>query len=206
MDASPQSHEKDAHAGRRRLGDLSKETIATATAAVALVAASVGLLFDLWPTLKPDPGTHIGAEMSVSAVERNVTYGAWLRRSSGTEQNYQARLAQYLHEAESDRGLRIRGELAYVKVRVWGFKRRSVTLHWSVYNARTQQRTSLEGTIEQGQQSGVRLDAPTDEFVAEMWIPPARGKSSYFVRIEAREADGTLLAIADSSPFVGLAP
>jgi hypothetical protein len=191
---------------RRRLRDVSKATIATATAMVALTAAAVGLIFDLWPGLSPEPGTHRGAELSVLAVERNVSYGEWLRRSSGTEQIYKTRLRQQLRGAESDAGLRIPGELAYVKVSIFGFKHGSVTLRPSVYYASSQERKPLGGQLEQGGQSLVHLNAPIDEFVAEIWIPPVRGAGRYFVRIEARDTSGTLLAVADSSPFLGLSP
>ena len=181
-----------------------KATAAVITSVVALIAAFIGLGFDLWPTLRPDPRTDVGADLTIVAVERNVTLRDWMRRSSGSPEEYRRRRAEYVREAEGVGAMAFPGELAYVEVSVRGFKRRGVILNWAVYNARASERTTVESSMEQGQHTSVGLDAPKDEFVAELWIEPVFGRRLYFVRAEAREPDGTLLAIADSKPFRGL--
>ena len=177
--------------------------VAGLTALVALVVALAGLVFDFVPSLRPDPRTQSGADLAVVAVERNVTLGEWMRRTSASPEAYARRRAAYMREGGSAAGLRLPGELAYVDVAVRGFKRRGVVLSWALYDARTQERTGAEGSTAH-QATQVRLGAPTDEFVAELWIEPRFDARRYFVRTEAREPDGTLLAVADSEPFRGL--
>ena len=190
---------------RDRLAALPKTTVVAATAVIALIAAVVGLVFDLWPELKPDPRTQVGADLAVIAVERNVTLGEWLERSSGSAEEFARRRADYLDDGGSEAGLRIPGELAFVKVSVRGFKRRGISVRWAVYDAATQERVAgLAGRPEGREATEVDLEAPTDEFVAELWLGPVPGPRRYFVRVEAREGGGTLLAVADSDPFRGL--
>jgi hypothetical protein len=171
------------------------------TAAIALISGGAGLVFDFWPSLRPDPRTELGSKLAVVTVERNVTFDDYLRRRGGSEARYQQRRAQEVARAGSSAGLQIRGELAYVQVAVHGFKRRQVSVYWSIYDARREERKRT-GTW----QAHWRLDAPADTFVDELWLPPVVGSATkYFVRIEVRGPNGVLLALADSRPFRGLA-
>ena len=125
-------------------------TIALVTALVALGSAAVGLIFDVKPDLRPDPRTTLSAEIDVFGVERNVPTEDWLRRVTRSERAYRARrdaiLAEQFPEgpeptpAEIAEVLATEGQLAYVQTKIAGFKRRALTLRWSVYNARTQRR------------------------------------------------------------------
>jgi hypothetical protein len=178
-----------------------KSGVVGATAAVALVAAVAGLVFDLRPDLRPDPRADLGAELDVLAVERGVTYGDWLRRRSGSHEQFLRQRAEYLREGGNAAGLKIPGELAYVKVAVRGFKERRVRLRWAIYDAKSARRVLRRAGVED---TRVALQAPLDEFVSELWLGPITGPGRYFVRVEARQDDGTLLAIADSKAFRGL--
>jgi hypothetical protein len=185
---------------RRRLGTAG---FAAITAVVALVSGVVALTFDLWPSLRPDPRTDVGATASVLAVERNVKLGEWMRRVSQTDADLRRRQRKYFASGGSRDGLLIPGQLAYVRASVRGFKRRDVTLRWSIYDARTKER-EREDSWDRANRSGLALGAPRDESVAEIWLQPVVGARTYFVRIEIRDDDGVLLAIADSKPFRGL--
>lgn len=186
-------------------GRALKAGVALATGLVALVAAVAGLVFDFWPSLRPDPRSELGADIVVLAVERKVSVREWMRRAAGTSEEYQRRRDEALPETESPEGLSIRGFVAYAEVSVRGFKRRTVVLQYAIYDRLSQTRV-WTSRAEQGQNSVISLDAPRDEFVAELWVQPVQPpRRSYFLRVEVREPDGgALLAMADSRPFRGL--
>jgi hypothetical protein len=174
------------------------------TAFVALVTAGAGLVFDFFPSLRPDPGLNRVASVSVFAVERGVSEMDYLQRTVHDPDQLGAAIA-----AERKAGrLNVRGELAYVDVHVEGFKRRSVTLRWSVYDASRDKRFQL------GDEGGSdlfgakrKLQAPTERSVELLWFPPLMGHDSkYFVRVQAEDSERVILAVADSKPFRGLAP
>ncbi len=176
---------------RRRLGMAG---VTALTAALALVSGVVALLFDLVPALKPDPRERLGAEVSIFDVEPGVTIGDWLKRTNQREQLRQI-------GRRGGGGLTVKGNLVYVKTTIEGFKRRRASLGWWVYRTRTRTRLQ-EPQFYDRRAVEVRLDAPTDRSLQEVWIPempPLPG--SFFVRVELRDANDVLLAVADSKPF-----
>lgn len=159
------------------------------------------MVFDLWPELRPDPRSELGSDASVVAVERNVTRDEYLRRRYPSPSDYQRRRREEIAQAQGQvAGLRIHGELAYVRVKLHGYKGSRVVVRWSIYDARRQ--TRITQAKSESRWTG---DAPTDRFIDEIWLEPAFGSHRrYFVRIEVREPHGVLLAMADSEPFTGL--
>ena len=87
---------------------------------------------------------------------------------------------------------------------VEGFKRRDVVLRWSMHDNRSKRRIHEITSANAGQ---ISLDAPTDRSVLRLWAPPAPAFKKVFLRIGlfARH-DGTMLAVTDSSPFLGEVP
>lgn len=187
-DESEQSATVGPQRRRRRPG---LAAVTAVTAALALVSGVVALLFDLVPALKPDPRERLGADVSIFDVEPNVSYGDWLRRT-----NQRARFRR-----EGPGAAQLPGKLVYVKTTIEGFKRRSASLRWSVYRARTRTRVPSPAFRDQHAVE-VRLDAPTDRSLQELWVPqlpPLRGP--FFVRVELRDRHNVLLAVADSRRF-----
>jgi hypothetical protein len=119
----------------RQLGTVG---YALAASVLALVASVTSVVFTLWPGLKPDPRERLGADVSVFDVEPSVTYGAWLQRTSATEEEVRRRQDRYIRRAglpgeradpATRRGLlNVKGNVAYVRVTIEGFKRRSVVI------------------------------------------------------------------------------
>jgi hypothetical protein len=178
-----------------------KLTLTAITALVALATAGVGLVFDLWPGLRPDPRSEFQADVRVLTVEPDVSYADFLRRTlSGDDLQRAVREANeeqiFLHDP---------GFLVYVETTLRGFKRRSTRLRSSVYDAETNRRFSVKdltdvfGAVETG-------EAPSDRSVQRLWIQPLPDPASdYFVRIEVyTEDEETLLAIGDSERFAGV--
>ncbi len=189
-------------------------TIALATALLALASAGLGLVFDVKPDLRPDPRTTSSADISVFSVERNVSTDNWLRRVTRSERAYRTKrdaivAANFEGDtkptpAEIADVLATEGQLAYVQTKIAGFKRRSLTLRWSVYNARTLRR--LEDGERMANATGAELvgQAPTDASVSLVWIPMVVARGEYFARFELVDPSGVMLAVADSQKFPGL--
>jgi hypothetical protein len=193
----------------RRLGKLRSVGPMT-VGAVALISSAIAVAFALWPTLKPDPRDRLGADLGVFSVETRVAHDAWLRRVSPTPDSYGDLRTATLREASLDGGppgadeerriLRQQGTLFYVKMTIEGFKRRNVTLRWSLYSARSRRRLPEPG-LQDVPVAGVHLEAPTDRSFVEVWVPPVSSTGACFARFELVTHDGTLLAVADSPRY-----
>jgi hypothetical protein len=126
--------------------------VTAATALLALASGALGLYFDLWPERRPDPRTELGSDAAVLAIERDVSRGEYLRRLYPSPRDYRRRRQQEIALAKGQvAGLRVRGELAYVRVTLRGFKGNRVLVQWSIYDARqkvriTQARTEARFT------------------------------------------------------------
>jgi hypothetical protein len=175
--------------------------VTAATAVLALASGVTGLVFDLWPSLRPDPRTQLGSEAAVVAIDRYVTRDEYLRRRFPGAAAYRRARRREVERAQGQvGGMGIAGELAYVSVTVHGFKGRRVNVSYSIYDARRQVRRTPAHT--EARWTG---DAPNDQFMDEIWLEPVfGGRERYFVRVEVRGPNGVLLTLADSRPFAGL--
>ena len=162
----------------------------TAVAAlVALATSIVSLLFTVAPALKPDPRDRVGADVSVFAVERNVTIGEWIARAfSGPER-------EVLRKRYPDRAAL--GELLYVRTSVDGHKHRRVTLRVSVVDSDTERRVPPQ-EIDAPPIAPVALSSPSERSVRAVWVPDlSHEPTGLFFRVELWDEHG-MLAIADS--------
>jgi hypothetical protein len=169
------------------------------TAIVALISAAVALAFELWPSLKPDPGEQFTGAVHVVTVERGVTGTEWAKESD--RDHWREKLAQFQQKHGSPT---LSGEVAYVDATVQGFKRQSTKLQWTIYDAKTGERVTTED-LKEVPDFDRTAEAPTDRSVQLVWLPPLNDPHRrYFVRIELLAPDNTFLAVADSKPFRGL--
>jgi hypothetical protein len=181
----------------RRLGTLAWTAV---VAAVALASGLTGLVFDLWPGLKPDPRTKLSGEVSVFAVDPSVSYGEYLKRTSFSDTEFQRRSLQVCDGRRTCNRLALPGEQIYINTTVEGFKRRAVILRLSLYRAATHRRVAGISDVDVAREN---LDAPTDRAVVPVWlICPPQPWARYFVRVELyHRGDNVLLAVGDSKPF-----
>lgn len=183
---------------RRVLG----ESRTALTAVIALVAAGVGLLFQLVPALKPDPRERVGASIEVFAVEPRVRVDEWAREASSqdVEGAYQRVLGT--RTLEPGQGA-YPGTVVYVRVEVDGYKHRAVALRGGLYSARTQRRLPVFGPRDR-QRSTVPIDSPSRRNVQLMWLPDISADTDpEFVRVELVDSEsGAILAVADSPTLV----
>jgi hypothetical protein len=181
----------------RRLSGLAWTAL---VAIVALTSSLITLIFELWPGLRPDPRTTLGADVSVFAIDPGVTYGAYLQRLSFSPSDFDGRLAAACGQSRRCGRLKLRGEEVYVRTIVDGFKRRSISMRLSLYNAATHTRVQGASDVDVANE---RLSSPSDRAVVPVWLicpPDASGR--YFVRVELyHRGDDVLLAVGDSTPF-----
>lgn len=179
------------------------------SAVLALASTFITIIFTLVPGLKPDPRERVAADVSVFDVEPAVAHAAWIRRTSSTAAEEARRQREYIREAAipgesvdaqtQQKLLRVKGNVVYVTLTIEGFKRRNVSLRWSMYGARSGQRVPQED-FQDARVGDVDLEAPTDRSVVQFWVSPVPVRYEVFVRVEL-VSDGTLLAVADTGKF-----
>jgi hypothetical protein len=173
------------------------------TALVALASGVLAILFQIAPSLRPDPRDRVGADIAIAAVEPGVTLESWIDRAfPKVDSDRELRAILGTNPAQSERDFE--GEVVYVKLDVTGFKRRRVYLQGAVYDGRThEQLSSIGGRAI----PAVRMTAPNERVVKLLWIPDLTfdRKSLHFVRVELRDDRG-ILAVADSEMLFGGRP
>jgi hypothetical protein len=190
---SPRATHPDQESGVRR---FSASAFAVVVAVVALAGSASSLLFTFLPELKPDPRDSVLAQLTVFAIDPNVTFADYLKQAYGGDRSAPRRLRPPRQQRQQ---LRTTGDVVYVRTLVDGFKHRHVTLRASVYNAKTQERYPAFPGHSPAVQAAhtVNLDTPSTSTIQLFFIIPLTGAPPSFVRVEMY--DGTrMLAVADS--------
>jgi hypothetical protein len=158
-------------------------------AVLALVTGVVSLVFQLAPRLKPDPRDRVGADVSIFALEPNVTLGSWIQRAFPVSDH------ERLEKKYPDRGAV--GELLYVRTTVDGHKHRSVTLRYDVFDADKQELIPPE-SIDAPPLGALKLTSPNERSVQLVWVPDFTQETrDLIIRVQLWDGDG-LLAVTDS--------
>lgn len=167
------------------------ETTALVTLVGAILAAAISftnLVFQLWPSLKPDPKAKVGSKIETLAFDINVTCKNYLLRGG--------------RRCHADAKPRDGGNVFYIRAETEGFKRETVRLRWFTYNA--DNNTRLPGLRSSADAEQIfRLQAPIDTQIGQVWVPTPADAGNYFVRFELYSED-ILLAIVDSKPYESL--
>lgn len=176
----------------------------TALAATAALAASiVSLVFSLWPSLRPDPDERFSATVQIVALDRAVALSDYLHRIAKSGESYKAVQGKYFGRTgvSSTSWTHLGGLVGtdvYARVAVSGFKRRAVHLRWSIYDSALERRLPSFNDLEGAQ---IRIEAPEDSTVEQIWVPPAPKVGRYFVRVEVYDDRNVLLGLADSKAY-----
>ena len=169
---------------------LSQAQVVTA-ALIGLVTGVLALVFQLAPWLKPDPRDRVGAEISISAIEPNVTIKDWIVRKFPVSER-KALIKRYPDRSAV-------GELLYVHTSVDGHKHRDVILRFDIYFVDSQRRVrpeDIDAPI--GDSKPQPLSAPNERSVTVLWVPDfTQEKRALFIRVELWDENG-ILAVADS--------
>ncbi len=207
----------EAEPPRRGIRRVSKTAWAILTGALALIGTVAGLIFTLDPSLKPDPLDRIGAEISVVAVDANVTIGAWAPQAY--PKTYKKVYQQTFDTTNpTPDKLGVLGDMIYVNTQVDGYKHRAVTLSWAVYSAAPDGgslpnggRIDIFKEIPAPKILPLPIDSPSRSSIQLLFVPaigqlPDAPKT--FVRIELSDpADGQVLAVTDTPTLTrGVSP
>ncbi len=176
---------------RRRAPTLKQAHVVIA-ALLGLATGAVALLFQLVPALKPDPRDRVGADLAIVALEPGVSLGGWIKRAFPA-----AERAALVKEYPNTR---TPGEMLYLRINVDGHKHRNVSVHYGVYDAKTERRVQLDAPPN-GPRDTLSLSAPSERSVQMLWIPDLRFEPAVFIRVELWDDNGTL-AVADSPRIV----
>lgn len=183
----------------KRLRQVGRTTIALITSFVALAAAVISLAYQLWPQIKPDPREDVSAQLSVLAVEPEVTLRQWLERKRATAEER----AHILGTTEPGETLKFKGQVVYVRIDVSGSKGGSVRLSAQLYNARRQKQVSLEEDPIYARSSTVHINSPRRGSVQLLFMADLSVETELqFIRVELRSEGDGLLAVADSPPIL----
>ena len=152
---------------------------------VSTLAAIVGLVFTLAPSLQPEPPPpRKEAAFREIEVERNVTRGQYLQRVDQGPGSY------------APRQLRESGVLVRFNVVMTGHKGDDLPLRWALYDART------GSQLHKDMATTLTPEAETDQASWQVWAPvPAKG-GLYYVLLQLFEEDGHVpINHAQTEPF-----
>jgi hypothetical protein len=150
--------------------------LAKAIAAFATFAATMsGLIFGLWPTLKPaEPPATKGASLSNATVDQ-VSFAQYLDRVTQSRSPY--RPAQ----------LQSRGAVVTFDLNVKGYPDKRLPLQWQLIDART------GGQVGQSRDLSFVPTATDDHNSLLIWMPVPRGRNRrFFVEILLLDAGGVI--------------
>jgi hypothetical protein len=151
---------------------------------VGLVATVIGLVFVLWPSLKPEgPPADQGATLSNAQVDTGMTFGAYLDRISQSRRPYDAAtLVQ-------------RGAYVEFDFVVRGYKGRHLPLGWQLLDAGS--------GAPLGQSRALRLTPKADRDAGSwsFWIPLARSAPHMYAQIALYNLDGVPVGRVRSAVF-----
>jgi hypothetical protein len=148
---------------RRRAVQIAKAV----GALVAFAATMTGLMFGLWPSLKPaEPPATRGAILTNATVDR-VSFGQYLDRAALSRAPY--RVAE----------LEQRGVIVGFEFNIRGYLNKHVPLRWQLIDARTGDQ------VDQSRDYFITPRADEDHNSWSLWVPlPRRRSGRFFVEIQ----------------------
>jgi ribosomal protein L40E len=156
-------------------------------AVAAAIATILGLLFLLWPSIKPVEPPTLSAVLSNVSVEPNVTREEFLRRNNSPTSGY------------TREQLQTNGAVVAFDVQLKGFEGRWCPSRWSIYDAPSDTRVP---EIELADQPGTifQPEVADDHAGDKIWVQFPDRAGSYKVRLEIYDDKGVLLTHMDSQP------
>jgi hypothetical protein len=140
-----------------------------------LTATVIGVVFVLWPSLKPDsPPVDKGASLSHAQVDPGLTFGQYLDRIEQSRRPYGADL------------LARRGAFVEFDFSVRGYKNKRLPLRWQLLDARTGVQLDRSADLR------VTPDVNTDAGSWNAWIPLPHAAHRLYVQIQLYNDAGTV--------------
>jgi hypothetical protein len=147
-----------------------------ATAALGFVATLLGVVFLLWPSVKPKgPPPVRAAALSNPTLDRDISFGQYLDRKALSRAPYRP--------AE----LRRAGALVSFDFRIEGYDGKRLPLRWQLVD---------DGTGDQVAQSrdvAISPEASTDQGTWDVWVPiPAGRGRRFYVQLQLYDDRGAV--------------
>jgi len=147
-----------------------------ATALVAFIGSVLGIIFVLWPSLKPEPPSPTRqVTLSQLRLERPVTFGAYLRR---------------IHQDPGgleDAVLNERGALASFDFVIEGYKNRSLPRTWQLIHA------DGGDVIDENRDIKLKPEVTKDSGNWPVWVPlPTGHRRRVFIEVMLYEPRGVI--------------
>jgi hypothetical protein len=152
--------------------------------AVGFAATVIGIVFVLWPSLKPaPPPADKGATLSNAQVETGLTFGAYLDRIGQSRRPY------------GDEQLRAVGAYVEFDFAVRGYKGQHLPLGWQLLDARS--------GVQLGRDRALRVTPKADRDAGSwnIWIPLRRASPRMYAQIALYNLDGVPIARVRTAPF-----
>ena len=152
--------------------------------AVGFAATVIGLVFVLWPSLKPEPPpADQGAALSNAQVETGMTFGAYLDRIGQSRGSLDRAM------------LGARGAFVEFDFAVRGYKNKHLPLGWQLLDAHS-------GTqLDQSRALRVTPRADRDSGAWNVWIPLRRSARRMYAQIALYNASGVPIGRVRSPVF-----
>jgi hypothetical protein len=155
---------------------------------IGLAATVLGVVFVLWPSLKPEPPPAArSATLSNVTLDRSVAFGQYLDRIKLTR-------APYTPATLSRRGAYVEFDYA-----IAGYKGKRLPLRWQLVDA------STADQLAQSEDLGIKAQATTDRGTWFVWVPLPHGHARrFFVQIQLYKQDGRVpLSRVRTARFAG---
>jgi hypothetical protein len=180
--AEPEQHA--AEPKKRSLLSLVTKIGGAATA----ISAVLGVVFVLWPQLKPEPPPpEKSAQLAKLTVDRKVTFGQYLDRFDLPK------------DAFSAKQLARQGAFLQFRIETKGFKDKELPLKWELFDAKSGDQ------VGESKSTFVEPGANTDSLSWHAWVPLPRRKGPFFVLVQLLNDKGVVpLDRLQTKPFPGL--
>jgi hypothetical protein len=152
--------------------------------AVGFAATVIGLIFVLWPSLKPEgPPAEQGATLSNAQVDTGMTFGEYLDRIEQSRRPFE-------RSALAQRGAFVEFDFA-----VRGYKDKHLPLGWQLLDARS------GAQLDQSRALRVTPRADRDAGAWNVWIPLRRSARRVYAQIALYNASGVPIGRVRSPVF-----
>jgi hypothetical protein len=154
--------------------------------AATAIASVLGVLFLLFPNLRPEGNPEeLSAEISDLKTEHSILLEQYLKRSGLSTSDYTVR------------ELQTTGIIIYFTVVAHGFRERTLSSQWSIFDAKTQRQIAEEGF---SNRPGPEFtpEARRDRAGSDIWVPIPPREGTFYIRLELRDDQKVRLAYKDS--------
>ena len=152
------------------VGRSLKAILGGAAAVIGVVASATALIFTFAPDLQPSPAPRTqSAGLSELTVDEGATFAQYLARIDQPTEGY------------TDALLQRRGALLDFRVRIEGFKDRTLVLKWELFNNQSGDQIDESTAIQ------VEATNETNEATWQFWIPVPDEAGPYFAIVELLE-------------------